>query len=419
MSLTGPQHGPGLGPPAALVARLDSLADRLAAASAAQGRAIEVDPLTLLTERAAIGGLARRGRTSCGGGTRLLAVADGWLAVSLPRPDDVDLVPAWLRHDGPVDPGDPWAVVQRVVADRPGAPLVERAALLGLPVGLLPGGAGEADAADAADAVREAGEPAREEGGTPGAPGDPVGVEELGAHPAAGSLDGVVVAELGSLWAAPLCGALLADAGAQVIKVESTSRPDGARRGPAALFDLLNAGKRSVALDPATSPGRRALHDLLAAVDVVIEGSRPRALEQMGIDALTLLDGDGPRVWASITAHGREGAGRDRVGFGDDVAVAAGLVARDAGGPWFCADAVADPCTGLAAAVAVLESLAAGRRCLLDVPMAAVAAHLAGPTLAVPAGTVAAEPRRRPPRGTAPALGADTAAVLAELGVGV
>jgi crotonobetainyl-CoA:carnitine CoA-transferase CaiB-like acyl-CoA transferase len=51
--------------------------------------------------------------------------------------------------------------------------------------------------------------------------------------------------------------------------------------------------------------------------------------------------------------------------------------------------------------------------------MAAVAAHLAGPTLAVPAGTVAAEPRRRPPRGTAPALGADTAAVLAELGVGV
>ena len=60
--------------------------------------------------------------------------------------------------------------------------------------------------------------------------------------------------ELGSLWAAPLCGSLLAAAGADVVKVESIGRPDGARRGPPAFFDLLNGGKRSVALDLRPSP---------------------------------------------------------------------------------------------------------------------------------------------------------------------
>ena len=91
----------------------------------------------------------------------------------------------------------------------------------------------------------------------------------------------------------------------------------------------------------------------------------------------------------------------------------AGWSVEDADGPAFCADAVADPVTGLVAAAAALDALADGGRWLLDVAMAGVAATLAGPTLATD-GLVAAAPRGRPMVAARP-LGADTAAVLATL----
>ena len=89
--------------------------------------------------------------------------------------------------------------------------------------------------------------------------------------------------------------------------------------------------------------------------------------------------GGGPRVWVSITAYGRtEGL---RVGFGDDAACAGGLVVWHGGEPMFCADAVADPISGLTAAAACLDALARGGRWLLDVSMSGVCAAMAGPTL--------------------------------------
>ena len=97
------------------------------------------------------------------------------------------------------------------------------------------------------------------------------------------------VVDLGALWAAPLCAQLLQEMGSRVIKVESSARPDGARAGPSHFFDLMNAGKESVALDLRTATGRSALNDLLIAADIVIESSRPRALEQMGIFAARIL----------------------------------------------------------------------------------------------------------------------------------
>lgn len=400
MSLTGRADGPALGPPEPLVPALEGVARLVAQRSAALGKAVHLDPLGLLSERAAIAGLHRRGTTSCGGGTRLLRAADGWVAVSLAREEDVELVPAWLEI-APVTAGvDPWEVVGREVAARTGAELVERATLLGLPVGVLPAA------------------PPSPPGTSPPLAPLPCRALRLTDRPAATSLDGIVVVELGSLWAGPLCGSILADAGATVAKIESTTRPDGARRGPAAFFDLANAGKRSVALDLDDGEGRHLLHELLARADVVIEGSRPRALEQLGVDAASLLArSDGPRAWCSITGHGRAGSGRDRVGFGDDAAVAGGLVAWEGGEPRFCADAVADPATGLVAAAAILDALAAGGAWLLDIALAGVAAHLAGPTLPVPAGVVAAPAVAPRHRGRATALGADTATVLAGLGV--
>ena len=99
--------------------------------------------------------------------------------------------------------------------------------------------------------------------------------------------------------------------------------------------------------DPGTPGGRRAMADLVAAADVVIEASRPRALARFGLDAVQ-ADASGT-TWDSITATGRAST---RVGFGDDVAAGAGLVADDADGmPVFCGDAIADPLTGLTAAV--------------------------------------------------------------------
>ncbi|MCU1455186.1 MAG: CoA transferase [Acidimicrobiales bacterium] len=400
-ALTGRPDGPPLGPPAGLVRGLDALARAFAG----------VDPLRLLTERAAIAGLGRRGRSSCGGACRLLDSADGPIAVSLPRAEDVDLLPAWLEVDPSVlvDPATaahepPWDALSTLVRSRPGAELEERAVLLGLAVGRL--------------------------GATPARPA--VARTALGAAEPCDRLAGLLVVDLTSLWAGPLCGALLAAAGADVVKVESTARPDGARSGPAAFFDLLNGAKRSVALDFGDRAGVAALHELVARADIVLEASRPRALRQLGLDADALVAAGGPRIWVSITGHGRDAqrdAGRDgrqdagpgdgpgRIGFGDDAAVAGGLVADDPSGPVFCADAVGDPCAGLAAASAVVDALAVGGRWLLDVSMAAVAASLAGPTLALPPGTAAPRPTAPPRAAAAPPLGAHTATVLDELGV--
>ncbi len=382
MALTGRPGGSPLGPPAGLVPKLVAIADRISPA---------VNPLMLLAERAAIAGLQPGGDVSCGGATRLLSAGERWVAVTLARTDDVDLVPAWLCLADP--PADPWAAIRKAISTRPLEELVDDALLVGLPIGVLPHPAGDTSSSDEFPLRRTL-----------------IG----GPTTTPGPLADLVVADLTSLWAGPLCGSLLAAAGATVIKVESMERPDGARFGPPAFFDLLNARKRSVALDLRTRDGVGALRSILSASDVVLEASRPRALEQMGIDASRMLASGRTRVWASITGHGRSAPGRERVGFGDDAAAAGGLVCWDDDGPVFCADAVADPTSGLVAAAGVLEALADGGRWLLDVSMAEVAAHLAGPTLPAVPGRVAA-PIARIPIASAPQLGEHTAAVLADL----
>ncbi len=385
MALSGRADGPALGPPARLVGALEATGARVTAVTAALGSPVELSWLALLGERAAILGLERRGTTSCGGATRLLPVVDGWLAVSLARRDDVDLLPAWLGVEPASTEAETWERVAAALHERPSAELVAGAALLGLPVSAL----GERTPSVTAGIC-------------------PTQIGDARPRPA---LEDVRVLDLSSLWAGPLCASILGLAGATVVKLESTTRPDGARRGPAGFFDLLNAGKRSVAVDLRSQAGRGALASLVASADVVVEASRPRALEQLGVVAADVLAGRaGPRVWLSLTGHGRS---VPRVAFGDDAAVAGGLVVDDGSGPCFCADAVADPLSGVAAAAAALEALAQGGRWSIDVAMAGVAAAHAGPTLA--AAGEAAPPRARHPSGTARPLGADTAAVLAEL----
>lgn len=404
MALCGPADGTPRLAPGPLASRAREAVAALAHLAASE-RLRALDGAALLGERAALAGLARRGAVSPGGGCRLLRAADGWIAASLVRPDDVRLLPAWL---GEGEAGDPWRFVAERVAGRGVEEIVARARLLGLPV------------APAA---------------APG-PAPPSWLRIAARGPRAERSGPPRVLDLSSLWAGPLCTHLLALAGAQVVKLESTRRPDGARFGPRAFFDLLNAGKRSVALDLAAPEGRAALARLAERADIVVESARPRALRQLGIDAAELVERVPGLTWLSITGYGRSEPEAGWVAFGDDAACAAGLAAAtgDPDAPIFCGDAIADPLAGIHAALAAWASWQGGGGALLDVSLRDAAAWCLGAGgardgahverrgggFAVAAdGRVepVASARARRPDGRARPLGADTAQVLREAGL--
>ncbi|MFV2173115.1 CoA transferase [Actinomadura sp. LOL_011] len=385
VALTGRPDGPPLAPPGrgALTAR--ELAETLP---------VPVDGPRLLAERAAFTGHRRGGPVSAGGSCRLLPTADGWAAVSCARPDDPALLGAMI---GAETGADPWPGVAAWLRVHTGDELAERAELLGVAAG-------------------------------------PVGRTRRPRVPAPLSprpVEGLLVVDFSALWAGPLCAHLLGLAGARVVKVETPSRPDGARRVSPDFYRLLHAGHRSVVLDPGTAPGRDAMAALVDAADIVVEASRPRALARFGLDADAAVAAG--TTWVSITAYGRD---TDRVGFGDDVAAASGLVCREPDGtPLFCGDAIADPLTGLTAAALAASAPPGGGGVLWDVAMSdVVAGTLDGADPGPPPVTVRhgdgwaldtatgglvpiAEPVRRETTGTAPESGRDTAEVLRELGI--
>lgn len=375
MALTGPSDGKPLLPPRSLMPFLVSLGCAIEDLTARLGGRVALDTPALLGERAAIAGLRRQGRRSCGGASELLRCADDWIAVALARPDDVELLPVWL---GTTD-------VAAAIAERRASDLIAAAIELGVPCARL----GEVEPSASAVTARR-----------------------VSTDRSAGRLDDALVVDLSGLWAGPLCGHVLTAAGARTVKVESISRPDGARFGPPAFYDLLHAGQESVALDFRDAGDLQLLRRLLTRADVVIEASRPRALTQLGIDRHAICARSGT-VWVAITGYG---SNVERVAFGDDAAVAGGLIAGSRDAPMFCADAVADPLAGLTAAAFALDCLAAGGGWFIDVRMAAVAAWCARlPASVSPwAGTVGA-PRARAPAGRAPELGRDNDRVLREL----
>ena len=332
------------------------------------------DATTLLTGRAALLGLGSRGRTSVGGATRLLATRDGWCALTLSRDDDIALVPALVQAD--TELSDPWQAITAWAAAHDGKEVRERARLLDLPIALL----GET-------------------------PAEPPLRRSLGARQSIATMSGLLVADLTSMWAGPLCGQLLARQGATVVKVENPLRPDGTRAGDPRFFDWMNTGKLCCTVD--FDQDRQSLRDLLDVADVVLEGSRPAALSSRGLgpDDVTPRPG---RVWLRITGYGTGADGAGRVAFGDDAAVAGGLVCE---GPTFLGDAIADPLTGIEAFLAVRDSLHAGGGELIELAMAAVAADYAtdaGGSIVV----AAVVPDEAPP---AAHLGADNIRVQALL----
>lgn len=344
----------------------------------------------LLGERAAIAGLERRGRVSAGGACHLLDTADGVIALNLARPDDIELLPAWLEEHA-VDEAD----LAPLLRGRPTAALLDRARVLGLAV---------------APMARPQIQPGWYE------------IQLLGAALASPPGEPLVI-DLSSLWAGPLCGQLLLQSGARVIKVESVTRPDGARSGPLPFFHLMNAGKECVAVDLRSAQGKAALLALLRRADIVIEASRPRALQQLGIDARALVAERPGKVWLSITGYGRREPNGHWVAYGDDAGVAAGLswlIGGDKGDPVFCGDAIADPLTGLHGALLAMAYWRRGGGVLLDLSLAGVvrqciAATGPGPVAIPSTAAAAALPVARPVTVEAAELGAHTDQLLAEL----
>ena len=356
-----------LGIPVAVLSRARRAADAFR-----QLTGVAVDAAELLTGRAALLGLSPQGRISAGGATRLMPSSDGWCALTLSRLDDIDAVPALLEVDAVGD--DPWPAVQRWVAGNASADVTARARLLGLPVAAV----GETRAA-----------PAR--------------IKSLGAAATPREPSGLLVADLSSMWAGPLCGQLLARAGATVVKVETPARPDGTRAGPSAFFNWMNSRKLSYAVDFDEPSGLRRLLD---AADVVIESSRPAALVHRGLGPTDIAPRDG-RVWLRVTGHGADGEQAGWVAFGDDAAVSGGLVGGTDGEPVFSGDAIADPLTGLHAALAGVEALSRGGGELIELSMAAVAATYAADDRAAETRCTAMPT----PLGPASELGADNTVV--------
>ena len=305
-----------------------------------------------LTDRMAIMGLEPTGsRISFGGATRIVRCLDGWVALPLARESDIEMLPAMFEREFPEsevsDVATLWMVVESLIAMYSSSHLRERATLLGMPLAVM----GEINAPTAASPALQIswfGSVVKKQ------------PEELR------------VLELAPMWAGPLAGKILGSAGARVTKVESPTRPDGTREGSPAFFAYLNGNKSVAPVDFASDDAGDTLRQLISESDVVIEGSRPRALEQLGIDARQMVADGEVDIWLSVTGYGRDS---QRVAFGDDAAVAGGLC--DIKKPAFTGDASGDPLTGLAGAVGVLAAMQSERACLIDLSMARVCAWAA------------------------------------------
>jgi crotonobetainyl-CoA:carnitine CoA-transferase CaiB-like acyl-CoA transferase len=371
MALTGRADGPPLPAPGNPAGAVRAALAVLGALTVARG---ELPGVGLLGERAAIAGLTRRGPWSCGSTFRMVSTVDGWVGLSLARDSDRAALPA-LTQSSTVDD---WPALTRWLRTQPSAEVAQRAQLLGLAANVVPSPPGPA--------VRI----------TPGGLRRPTGSP--------------LVVDLTALWAGPLCAHLLGLTGAQVVKVESPHRPDGARSGPADFFDLLHAGHASVALDFTDERDRARLRRLIEQADVVLESSRPRALRQLGIDAeATVAAGT---IWTSITAYGRVGSAGELVGFGDDVAAAAGLFVTDGADRLPCGDAIADPVTGVHAAVATAAALRRDRACLIDISMRDITAATLRPVPATDQTVAAAAPVARPVTAHAAPMGHDNSSFV-------
>jgi len=175
-------------------------------------------------------------------------------------------------------------------------------------------------------------------------------------------LDGVRVVELGTTITAPLAARLMADIGAEVIKVE---RPDGdpfrRHNGPPPnpYFEAYNRNKRSVVLDLALAADRDSFTGLLADADIFLDNVRPGVLPRLGVDLAGVRKRNPRLIHCSITGFGATGPYRDRPAFDAVSQASSGMTSLfvDPESPELTGPTISDNVTGMYACIAMLGAL--------------------------------------------------------------
>ena len=181
-----------------------------------------------------------------------------------------------------------------------------------------------------------------------------------------GPLSGVTVLELAQIMAGPSCGALLADLGADVIKVERVPGGDDTRRyaepsvnGESAAFMMMNRNKRSIAVDLKTAGGQGVLRRLVARADVLVENYRRGALDRLGLGYETLQALNPALVYCSISGYGRTGPAAGKGGFDLIAQGVSGLMSitgEPGGAPVKVGSPVTDLNAGILAALGIVSA---------------------------------------------------------------
>ena len=184
-----------------------------------------------------------------------------------------------------------------------------------------------------------------------------------------GPLAGLKVIDLTHVMAGPTCTLMLADMGAEVIKVEKIPGGDDTRRAvpptigdEAAAFMMMNRNKRGVALDLKTAGGRRVLARLLAGADVVVENYRPGTMAKLGFDYEQLRRENPGLIYCALSGFGRTGPYGHRGGFDLVAQAMSGImsITGEAPGrpPVKCGAPLTDITCGILAAMGILAAYA-------------------------------------------------------------
>jgi CoA:oxalate CoA-transferase len=195
-------------------------------------------------------------------------------------------------------------------------------------------------------------------------------------------LAGVRVLDLSRVMSGPYCTAMLADLGAEVIKIETPGSGDDSRRfgpfvnGASVYFALLNRGKKSMTLNLKQPRAREIAQQLAAGSDVVVENFRPGVAARLGLDYATLGAPNPKLVYLSISGFGQQGPFADRPAYDLIVQAMSGLMSitgHPDGPPTAVGESVADVATGMFGAFAVSSALfqrqSTGRGTHIDLAM--------------------------------------------------
>jgi crotonobetainyl-CoA:carnitine CoA-transferase CaiB-like acyl-CoA transferase len=184
-----------------------------------------------------------------------------------------------------------------------------------------------------------------------------------------GALEGIKVVELAQIMAGPTCGMLLADMGADVIKVEKLPGGDDTRSyteptiaGESAAFMMMNRNKRGIAVNLKTAGGLEVVKRLLADADVVTENYRKGTLEKLGLGYEVLQTLNPRLIYCAISGYGRTGPYADKGGFDLIAQGFAGIMSitgEPGGPPAKSGTSIADINAGILAALGILAAVVA------------------------------------------------------------